>query len=84
MRDKWVSVQWTLTPGSSGTAAFLIRNGTGSWAPIAGQGKMSKVNIPDQGDYVRPKWGIYRSVESATSDIVDTYLLFRNYTATRN
>ncbi|HEY4458161.1 MAG TPA: hypothetical protein VGN81_27855 [Pseudonocardiaceae bacterium] len=84
LRDKWVSVQWTLTPGTSGTAAFLIRNGTGSSAPIAAQGKMSKVNIPDQGDYVRPKWGIYRSVQSAKSDIIDTYLLFRNYTATKN
>jgi hypothetical protein len=75
-------VQWTLTPGTSGTAAFLIRNGTGS-APIVAQGKLSKVNIPDQGDYVRPKWGIYRSVQSATTDIIDTYLLFRNYTARR-
>ncbi|HEX4225643.1 MAG TPA: hypothetical protein VHZ97_24980 [Pseudonocardiaceae bacterium] len=84
LRGKWVSVQWTLTIGTSGTAAFLIRNGTGSSAPIAAQGKMSKVDIPDQGDYVRPKWGIYRSVESAKSDIIDTYLLFRNYTATRD
>lgn len=83
LRDKWVSVQWTLTPGTSGTAAFLIRNGTGS-APIVAQGKLSKVNIPDQGDYVRPKWGIYRSVQSAKTDIIDTYLLFRNYTATKN
>ena len=41
------------------------------------------MNIPDQGDYVRPKWGIYRSVQSAKSDILDTYILFRNYTATK-
>jgi hypothetical protein len=39
--------------------------------------------IPDEGDYVRPKWGIYRSVQSASSDILDTYLLFRNYQAGR-
>ncbi|WP_329065928.1 hypothetical protein [Amycolatopsis sp. NBC_01480] len=83
LRDKWVSVQWTLTIGAKGTAAFLIRNGAGSGAPIAAQGSLTKVNIPDQGDYVRPKWGIYRSVQSAASDIVDTYLLFRNYTASR-
>jgi len=84
LRGKWISVQWTLTIGLSGTAAFIVRNGTGSTAPIAAQGKMSKVNIPDQGDYVRPKWGIYRSVQSATTDIIDTYLLFRNYTATKD
>jgi hypothetical protein len=57
------------------------RNGTS--APIVAQGQMSNVNIPDQGDYVRPQWGIYRSVHSAKSDILDTYLLFRNYTASK-
>jgi hypothetical protein len=83
LRDKWITVQWTLTPGSKGKAAFTVRNGTGSSAPIAAQGSMSNVNNPDEGDYVRPKWGIYRSVESASSDILNTYLLFRNYTASR-
>ncbi|TCO58042.1 hypothetical protein [Actinocrispum wychmicini] len=83
LRDKWITIEWTFTPGSKGTAACVIRNGTGSSAPIVAQGKMSNVNIPDQGDYVRPKWGIYRSVESAKSDIINTYLLFRNYSAAR-
>lgn len=83
LRGKWVSIQWTLTIGDSGKAAFVVRNGTGSTAPVAAKGSMSGVTIPDQGDYVRPKWGIYRSVQSASSDIIDTYLLFRNYTAAR-
>ena len=83
LRDKWITIEWTFTPGSKGTAACVIRNGTGAGAPVAAQGRMSNVNIPDQGDYVRPKWGIYRSVQSASSDILDTYLLFRNYTAAR-
>ncbi|MEV6444880.1 hypothetical protein [Amycolatopsis sp. NPDC051716] len=83
LRDKWITIEWTFTPGSKGKAACVIRNGTGSGAAIAAQGSMSNVNIPDQGDYVRPKWGIYRSVQSASSDILDTYLLFRNYTAAR-
>jgi len=82
LRDKWISIQWKLTIGPKGTAAFIVRNGTGT-APIAAQGSLSHVNIPDQGDYVRPKWGIYRSVRSAPSDIIDTHLLFRNYQATR-
>ena len=47
------------------------------------QGKRTGVNIPDQGDRVRPKWGIYRSVQSASADIIDTHLLFRNYKAYR-
>jgi hypothetical protein len=83
LRDKWITIEWTLTPGSKGKAGCVIRNGTGSGAPIAAQGSMTGVTIPDQGDYVRPKWGIYRSVKSASSDILDTYLLFRNYTAGR-
>jgi hypothetical protein len=83
LRDKWITIEWTFTPGSKGTAAFTVRNGTGAGAPVAAQGSMSNVNIPDQGDYVRPKWGIYRSVESAKSDILNTYLLFRNYSAAR-
>ena len=83
LRDKWVTVEWTITPGGSGTVGFVLRNGTGANAPIAFQGKRSGVRIPDEGDYIRPKWGIYRSVQSASSDILDTYINFRNYTATK-
>ncbi len=84
LRDKWINISLTLTPGSKGACTAVIRSGAGSSAPIAAQGHMTGVNIPDQGDYVRPKWGIYRSVQSASSDILDTYLLFKNYTATKN
>ncbi|EWM19395.1 hypothetical protein [Kutzneria sp. 744] len=83
LRDKWINITLTLTPGSKGKAAAIIRSGAGTSAPIAAQGQLSNVNIPDEGDYVRPKWGIYRSVQSAKSDIVDTYLLFKNYTASK-
>jgi len=81
LRDKWITIEWTLTIGAKGTAAFTVRNGTGPTAPVAAHGSMSNVIIPDQGDYVRPKWGIYRSVQSASSDIIDTFVLFRNYSA---
>lgn len=83
LRDKWVTVEWTITPGSKGTVGFVIRNGTGANAPIAAQGRRTDVRIPDEGDYIRPKWGIYRSVESASSDILTTYINFRNYQATK-
>ena len=84
LRDKWINISLTLTIGAKGAATAVIRSGAGGSAPIAAQGHLTNVNIPDQGDYVRPKWGIYRSVESAGSDILDTYLLFKNYTATKN
>jgi hypothetical protein len=84
LRDKWITISLTLTPGPKGVASAIIRSAAGADAPIAAQGRLTNVNIPDQGDYVRPKWGIYRSVQSASSDILDTYLLFKNYTATKN
>lgn len=80
LRNTWVTIQWTLTIGSSGSARFVCLDSAGK---TKCDGTMKKVNIPDQGDYVRPKWGIYRSVESASSDIIDTYILFKNYQATR-
>jgi hypothetical protein len=84
LRDKWITISLTLTPGPKGVASAIIRSAAGADAPIAAQGRLTNVTIPDQGDYVRPKWGIYRSVQSASSDILDTYLLFKNYTTTKN
>jgi hypothetical protein len=79
LRNKWITVEWTFKIGAKGTARFVARNGTGSNAPVVVDHSLSNVNVPAQGDYVRPKWGIYRSVESASSDIIDTHLLIRNY-----
>ncbi|GAA4531532.1 hypothetical protein [Amycolatopsis samaneae] len=83
LRDKWITVEWTLTPGDKGAAACVIRDGTGPDAPVAARGGRTGVKMPGQGDYVRPKWGIYRSVKSAKSDILDTHLLFRDFQASR-
>ena len=83
LREKWITVELTFKIGSSGTGRLLIRNGTGPGAPVVVDSSRSGVNIPDEGDYVRPKWGIYRSIESASSDIIDTHLLIRNYKAYR-
>jgi hypothetical protein len=77
LRDRWVSVELTFKIGPSGTGRLVVRNGS----TLVVDSSRSGVNIPDQGDYVRPKWGIYRSVESASSDIIDTHLLIRNYKA---
>jgi hypothetical protein len=83
LRNKWIGVELTFRIGSNGTGRLLIRDGTSSSSPIVVDSSRSGVHIPDQDDYVRPKWGIYRSVESASSDIIDTYLLTRNYKAYR-
>ncbi|WP_034213381.1 hypothetical protein [Actinoplanes subtropicus] len=83
LREKWITVELTFKIGPSGTGRFLVRNGTGSGAAVVVDKTKSGLNIPDQGDYVRPKWGIYRSIESASSDILDTHLFIRNYQAYR-
>ncbi|HEU4423136.1 MAG TPA: hypothetical protein VFR67_11440, partial [Pilimelia sp.] len=83
LRDKWITVDMTFRIGSSGTARFVVRNGTGDGAPVVVDSSRSGVRIPDEGDYVRPKWGIYRSVESASSDIIDTHLRLRRMQAWR-
>jgi hypothetical protein len=83
LREKWITVELTFRIGSNGTGRLVVRNGTSSSSPVVVDSSRSGVNIPDQDDYVRPKWGIYRSVESAASDIIDTHLLIRDYQAYR-
>jgi hypothetical protein len=77
LRNKWISVELTFKIGPKGTGRLVVRDGS----TLVVDSSRSGLNIPDQGDYVRPKWGIYRSVKSASSDIIDTHLLIRNYRA---
>jgi hypothetical protein len=83
LRNKWITVEWALSIGERGAARFTAWDGIGSGAPVVANDRLANVVIPDQGDYVRPKWGIYRSVQSSRSDIVDTHLVLRNFRATR-
>jgi len=80
LRGTWITIRWTLTIGQSGSARFVCLDSTGKTVV---DGTRHGVIIPDQGDYVRPKWGIYRSIRSASSDIIDTHLLVRGYQASR-
>jgi hypothetical protein len=80
LRGSWITIRWTLTIGQSGTARFVCVDSAGR---TVADGTRHGVVMPDQGDYLRPKWGIYRSIRSAGSDIVDTYLLIRGYQASR-
>lgn len=80
LRNTWITIQWTLTIGQSGSARFVCIDSKGK---TVADSTRHGVVIPDEGDYVRPKWGIYRSVKSASTDIIDTYLLTRDYQASR-
>ncbi len=87
LREKWITVDLTFRMGPSGTGRFVVRNGVGDSAPVVVDSSRSGVRIPDEGsgsgNYIRPKWGIYRSIESASSDIIDTHLRLRRMQAWR-
>jgi hypothetical protein len=80
LRNKWINVDVTFTIGDAnqGSARFVLRDGGTTVVD------KTRNNIDIWlGDSIRPKWGIYRSIRSAKSDIIDTYLLMRNYQAYR-
>jgi hypothetical protein len=80
LRNKWIGVDMTFTIGdpNQGSARFVLRDGATTVVDKA------RGNIDIWlGDSIRPKWGIYRSIQSARSDIIDTYILMRNYRAYR-
>jgi hypothetical protein len=86
LHETWVTVEITVRPGDSGSAGLVLKsakNGHAGTSSIITSGTRNNLRIPDQNDYVRPKWGIYRSLRSAPGDIQDTYLLFRNFSATK-
>jgi hypothetical protein len=76
LRNKWISVDLTFRIGDNGSGRLIIRDGD------RGVVDRSRSGIDIWlGDRIRPKWGIYRSIGSASSDIIDTYLLIRNMRA---
>jgi hypothetical protein len=86
LHETWTTVEITLRIGASGTAGVVLRpalNGKPGISSVICSGSRNNIKIPDQNDYVRPKWGIYRSIRSAPADILDTYLLLRNFRASK-
>ncbi len=86
LHETWTTVEMTLRIGASGSAGVVLKaasNGKPGISSVICSGTRNNIKIPDQNDYVRPKWGIYRSLRSAPADILDTYLLLRNFSATK-
>lgn len=77
LRGHWIDTEVTVTAGA-GTAGKLhwklVNNGK-----VVVDAEKDGVNLW-LGDRLRPKWGIYRSVQD-TADILDTYLLLKNMKA---
>jgi hypothetical protein len=80
IRNKWVTVDMTFLMSKNGTAHCVLRDGVGPNAPVLVDKSRGGVEIPvASNDRARFKWGIYRSLRSAKTDIVDASLLTRNY-----
>jgi hypothetical protein len=76
LRDHWISIDITYLIGPHGAAHFtLTDNGK---TVVSGSRTNIKIWL---GDRIRPKWGIYRSVQSSPADIVDTFMEIRNFKA---
>jgi hypothetical protein len=78
LRNKWITVDMTFKIGDKGAGRLLIHDGGRTVVDSTRTG----IDIW-LGDRIRPKWGIYRSIQSPASQIIDTYLLIRNMRAYR-
>jgi len=76
LRDHWVSVDITYLVDDKGSARFVLTDGGKTVLDHTRTG----IDIW-LGDRIRPKWGIYRSVQSAPADICDTWMEIRNFRA---
>ncbi len=78
LRNKWINVDMTFRIGDAGKGMgrLVITDG----ARTVVNSTRDRIDIW-LGDRIRPKWGIYRSVRSSPSQILDTFLLMRNMRA---
>jgi hypothetical protein len=76
LQNKWIDVEFEFKASNSGGyLRWIIRNGSTTVV----DGKTTNVDLWRDINYLRPKWGIYRSIES--SGLQNTYQLIRNYKA---
>ena len=75
--DTWLEVTETIKYGTSGTYAIEIKQ-VSNGAVLFTYSNNSIINWRLGGDFVRPKWGIYRSLLNA-QDLRDEAVLFANF-----
>ncbi|TWP47267.1 hypothetical protein FKR81_32970 [Lentzea tibetensis] len=74
MQNKWVDVEWDFKASNSGGYLHWKISDAGT---VLADGRTTAVDLWRDKNYLRPKWGIYRSIESA--GLKDCYQLIRNY-----
>jgi hypothetical protein len=75
--DTWLEVTETVKYGISGTYDIEIKQVSDS-AVLFAHSESSIINWRTGGDFVRPKWGIYRSLVNV-QDLRDEEVLFANF-----
>jgi hypothetical protein len=76
-KGTWVDVTETITYGTSGTYSIVIKKISDNTV-LFNYSSNSIVNWQTGSDFVRPKWGIYRSLNFPT-DLRDEEVLFANF-----
>ncbi|WP_370946597.1 Tat pathway signal sequence domain protein [Amycolatopsis sp. cg5] len=72
LQNKWIDVMFEFKASHSGTLRCVIKNGSATVVD-----RKWNANLWRDTAYLRPKWGIYRSLNS--SGLKDCYQLIRNY-----
>jgi hypothetical protein len=76
LQNKWIDIEFEFKAANSGGyLQWTLKDGISTVA----SGRTTDVDLWRDKNYLRPKWGIYRSIGS--SGLKDTYQLIRNYQA---
>ncbi len=79
LQNTWItsSVTFTVGAGSAGSVGWTLRDQSGA---VLVNSTVSGVAtyVPSEGDRVRPKWGIYRSLDSNHAELVPCALYLDN------
>ena len=78
LQDRWLTTSLTFTIGDAPTGAVTWTLGVGGSTVVNGTKTGVDTWLQDR---VRPKWGIYRSVEDTSGSLHDCYLLIANMRA---
>ena len=73
----WVEVTETIKYGTAGTYSIVIKK-VSDMSTLFSYSNNSIINWRSGADFVRPKWGIYRSLNNA-QDLRDEEVLFANF-----
>lgn len=75
--DRWISVRETILYGNSGSYTIVLLD-TETEEVLFNYTNNNIINWREGGEFIRPKWGIYRSL-NYPEDLRDEALLFADF-----